>query len=89
MFPEQVRWAKHHKYKQIALTFNEYNKNLKNIFLRTGLGVQKNRQEDSLFYTGVHQVDFPVTIKHTKQWILYQKLDPVWLFDYSTIKHQD
>jgi|Laugrespbdmm15sd_2_1035082.scaffolds.fasta_scaffold00755_2 hypothetical protein len=89
LFPEQVRWAKHHKYKQIAVTFNEYNVSLKNIFLRNGVGVQKNRQADSLFYTGVHQVDFPVTIKHTKQWILYQKLDPVWLFDYSTIKHQD
>ncbi len=87
LFPEQVRWAKQNSYKQIALTFNEYNRSLKNIFLRNGLGVQKNRQEDSLFYTGVHQVDFPVTIKHTKQWVIYQKLDENWDFDYSQIKH--
>ena len=60
---------------------------LKNIFLRNGFGVQKNRQEDSLFYTGVHQVDFPVTIKHTKQWVIYQKLDENWDFDYRQIKH--
>jgi len=87
LFPEQVRWAKQHNYKQIVITFNEYNVNLKNIFLRTGVGVKKNRQVDSLFYTGIHQVDFPVTIKHTKQWILYQKLDENWDFDYSQIKH--
>jgi len=89
LFPEQVRWAKHRGFKQVAVTFNDYNVNLKNIFLRNGVGVKKNRQEDSLFYTGVHQVDFPVTIKHTKQWMLYQKLDPVWHFDYTTIKHSD
>ncbi len=89
LFPEQVKWAKKNQYKQIVLTFNEYNKNLKNIFLRNGLGVQKNRKEDSLFYTGVHEVDFPVTIKYTKQWIIYQKLDPNWAFDYTQIKHID
>lgn len=87
LFPEQVRWAKQHNYKQIALTFNEYNKNLKNIFLRNGFGVQKNRKEDSLFFTGVHEVDFPVTIKYTKQWVIYQKLDENWNYDYSQIKH--
>lgn len=87
LFPEQVRWAKQNNYKQIVLTFNEYNKNLKNIFLRNGFGVQKNRKEDSLFFTGVHEVDFPVTIKYTKQWVIYQKLDQDWDFDYSQIKH--
>ena len=86
LFPEQVRWAKRHGYKQIAITFNEYNVNLKNIFLRTGVGVKKNRKEDSLFYTGVHQVPFPVTIKYTPQWVLYQKLDLDWDFDYSSIR---
>lgn len=87
LFPEQVRWAKKNSYKQIAVTFNEYNVNLRNIFLRNGIGVKKNRQEDSLFYTGVHQVDFPLIIKHTQQWVLYQKLDPLWHFDYSSIKY--
>jgi len=87
LFPAQVRWAKFNGYKQIAITFNDYNSKLKNIFIRNGVGVKKDRKEDSLFYTGVHQVPFPVTIKYTPQWVLYQKLDPDWTFDYSKIKH--
>ena len=89
LFPAQVKWAKANSYKQIAITFNDYNSKLKNIFIRNGVGVKKNRQVDSLFYTGVHQVPFPVTIKYTPQWVLYQKLDSDWTFDYSKIKHTD
>ena len=89
LFPAQVKWAKANSYKQIAITFNDYNSKLKNIFIRNGVGVKKNRQVDSLFYTGVHQVPFPVTIKYTPQWVLYQKLDSDWTFDYSEIKHTD
>lgn len=86
LFPAQVKWAKAQGYKQIAITFNNYNSKLMNIFIRNGIGVKKNRKEDSLFYTGVHQVPFPVSIKYTPQWVLYQKLDPNWDFDYSSIR---
>ena len=86
LFPAQVKWAKANGYKQIAITFNDYNSKLMNIFIRNGAGVKKNRQVDSLFYTGVNQVPFPVTIKYTPQWVLYQKLDPDWEFDYSSIR---
>jgi hypothetical protein len=86
LFPAQVKWAKANGYKQIAITFNDYNSKLMNIFIKNGAGVKKDRKEDSLFYTGVNQVPFPVTIKYTPQWVLYQKLDPDWEFDYSTIR---
>ena len=89
VYPEQIKWAKQHNYKHAVISFNDYNKDLRNVFLRNGLGIVKNRQVDSLFYNGVNEVDFPVEIKYTKQWILYEKLDPTWEFDYSVIRYKE
>lgn len=86
LYPEQVIWAKSKGFKQAAITFNEYNSKLKNIFLRTGFGVVKDRKENSLFFNGVNELDFPVEIKYTKQWLLYEKFDPLWDFDYNKIR---
>jgi hypothetical protein len=86
LFTAKVKWAKANSYKQIAITFNDYNSKLMKIFIRNGAGVKKNRQVDSLFYTGVNQVPFLVNIKYTPQWVLYQKLDPNWEFNYNSIR---
>lgn len=87
LYPAHVEWAKNNNFKQVVITFNEYNEKLKNVFLRNGLGVIKNRKPTSLFFNGVNELDFPVKIKNTRQFILYEKLDPNWDFDYQTIKY--
>lgn len=87
LYPRHVKWAKENGFKQIIITFNEYNKKLTNVFLRNGLGVVKNRKSTSLFFNGVNEVPFPVKIKNTRQFILYEKLDPDWDFDYQKIKY--
>lgn len=89
LYPEQVKWAKAQGFKQAAITFNEYNYKLKNIFLRNGFGVVKNRTENSLFFNGVNEVEFPVEIKYTKQWVLYEKFDLSWSFDYNKIRWRE
>ena len=71
---------------------NEYNKNLIQVFKRRRFGENKerinNRQPHHLFYNGINELDFPVTIQHTKQWIIYENLDPSFNFDWSTIKYK-
>lgn len=88
MMPYQVAWAQANHYKTIALTFNEYNKNLINYFLRSGLGIKKKRNEKSLFYKGVHVVPFSVKIQNTEQWIIYDKLDINYEPDWAEIKYE-
>lgn len=82
LLPLQLFWAKEKKLKTIALTFNEYNKRLLPYFRRSGFGIKKNRNVNSLFYNGLHEVSHPLTIQHTKQWAIYHKIDetydPVW-----------
>jgi hypothetical protein len=43
------------------------------------------RQPHHLFYNGAIEVKFPVTIQYTKQWVLYEKLDPRFEFDWQII----
>lgn len=85
MFPYQLRWAKEKNMKIVALTFNEYNKKLVNHFKRSGLGIKKNRHPDTLFYNGVHVVDFPVMINATPQWVVYHKIDESYEPDWKAI----
>jgi hypothetical protein len=86
LLPIQLKWAKEHKMKIIALTFNDYNKRLIPYFKRSGFGIEKKRDIDSMFYNGQHHVDFPVTINYTKQWIIYHKIDESYEPDWKSIR---
>lgn len=91
LLPEHKKWAIKHHCKQIAICFNEYNKSLKRIFYRNRLGETNDRLQtrtsENLFFSNINEVAFPVNIQDTPQWILYEKIDPNWEFDWHSIKH--
>lgn len=87
VMPWQVSWAKDNHYKTIALTFNEYNKKLINYFVRSGFGIEKKRNEKSLFHKGVNVVPFSVKIQNTEQWAIYDKLDTDYEPSWEKIKY--
>ncbi len=90
LFSEHKKWAVKNKCKQVIVCFNEYNKNLIKIFYRNRLGESNERLStrtpDHLFFFNINQLPFSVNIQDTPQWILYEKIDPNWEFDWSTIK---
>jgi hypothetical protein len=89
-FPMQKKWVIDKAGKIIALTFNEYNKNIIEIFKRNRLGEKNNRinkrSEGDLFFNGINVLDFPVNINYTKQWICYEQLESNFVFDWEIIK---
>lgn len=86
ILPMQLKWAIEHKIKTIALTFNDYNKRLIPYFKRSGFGIEKKRNIDSMFYYGQFHVEFPVTINYTKQWVIYHKIDDLYQPDWESIR---
>ena len=87
LLPAEKAWAIENKFKAIAICFNDYNKNMTNIWKRIRFGEKRtSRQSHHLFYNGVNELEFPVTIQYTKQWVMYEKLDPLFEFDWTTIK---
>ena len=86
ILPIQLKWAKTQKLKTIALTFNDYNKRLIPYFKRSGFGIEKKRNPDSMFYNGQFHVEFPVTINYTKQWVIYHKIDNLYQPDWERIR---
>ena len=86
LLPIHLKWAKEHGMKTLALTFNDYNKRLIPYFKRSGLGIEKKRNPNSMFYNGQFQVDFPVTINYTKQWVIYHKIDESYQPDWESIR---
>ena len=87
LLPAHKQWAIDNGYKQIALCFNEYNKNLIKIWKRKRLGEDRRpKTTDRIFSDNLYELDFPVNIQYTKQWVIYEKLDKDWQFDWSTIK---
>ena len=44
------------------------------------------RQSHHLFYNGVNELEFPVTIQNTKQWLMYEKIDSSFEFNWNTIR---
>jgi len=91
ILPYQKKWAIDKGCKQIALTFNEYNKNLINIFKRNRLGIEKlsTRTPEHLFYNGIEEVPHPVILQNSIQWVVYERLDPNWSFDWSKLMWKD
>lgn len=80
-------WAIQNDFKAVGICFNDYNKNLIEIWKRIRLGENRSpRQPYHLFYNGVNEPGFPVTIQYTKQWIIFEKLDSSFEFDWDIIK---
>ncbi len=88
VLPLHKQWAKDTGCKQIALTFNEYNKNLIKIWQRQRLGEQTRLPKTSsrMFAENFNQVSNPVIIQKTPQWVIYENLDPDWNFNWDIIK---
>jgi hypothetical protein len=89
---EQKKWCTDNNFKVIMLTFNEYNKNLINVFKRRRLGEKvdrcNTREPKHLFYRNFNEVSFPLTIQYTKQWAIYEKLDDTYEVKWDVIEHK-
>jgi hypothetical protein len=84
------QWAIDNNCKAIAITFNDYNKNLIETFKRKRLGETRSpRQLHHLFYNNFNVIDFPLNIQYTKQWIAYEQLNLNFMFDWNTIRWKD
>ena len=90
MLPEHKEWAIKNNCDHVALCFNDYNKNLIEVFKRTRLAETTNRintrSDRNLFYSGLNQVPFQVNIQYTKQWVIYETLNPTALFNWESIR---
>jgi hypothetical protein len=87
ILPVQLSWAKEKNLKTIAISFNDYNKNLIKHITRSGLGIKKRRGPHSMFYNGQYEVEFPVTINYTKQWVVYHKIDEEYIPNWELIRY--
>ncbi len=86
LLPYHKAWAVKNNCRQVALTFNEYNKNIVEIFKRNRAGTP--RLEHNLFYNGLVELGFPVVIQKTPQWVIYEPLDQDWKFNWEMIQAQ-
>lgn len=87
LLPAEKEWAINNNYKAIGLCFNEYNRNMIKIWNRIRLGEKRTkRQPHHIFYNGVNEVKHPVMIQYTRQFLAYEKLDPGFNFNWSSIK---
>jgi hypothetical protein len=77
--------------RQVAVCFNNYNKNIRKIFYRNRLGEDNSRiiqrTARHLFHSNINQLEFSVNIQNTEQWVVYEKLDTNWEFDWTKIKY--
>jgi len=90
LLPIEKAWAIENKLKAIAVSFNDYNKNIATLWKRMRLGENRTpRQSYHMFYNGINEITFPVNIQYTKQWVMYEKLDKSFDYDWSKIKWQD
>jgi hypothetical protein len=89
ILPAHKAWCQEKNIDIIALTFNEYNKNLIQVFKRKRLGETldriSSRMPHHLFYSGLNEVPFALTIQYTKQWAIYERLSD-WDFDWNILK---
>lgn len=87
LLPAHKQWARDRNARAVGITFNDYNKNLISTWKRTRLGEERlPRQPYHLFYDNFNEVEFPVIIQYTKQWVIYETLDSTFNFDWDSIK---
>jgi hypothetical protein len=93
LLPVQKAWCQKNGIKILALSFNEYNKNIIQVFKKRRLGETKERiktrKPHHLFYSNFNELQFPVIIQYTKQWIAYEVIDPSVSFDWNSIAYND
>ena len=83
VLPANKQWVRQRQVPVIALTFNEYNKNLIKLF---SAGQKRyTRQLHNIFAENFNVVDFPVIIRNTIQWVIYEQLGSTD-FSWVTIK---
>jgi hypothetical protein len=88
LLPAEKAWAIKNNLKIVALSFNDYNKNLMVAPYRSRAGEGPiRRTKKHLFFSNLNRVEFPVNIQNTKQWVLYEKIDPNWEFDWKSIEY--
>jgi hypothetical protein len=87
LLPIQKSWARQRGCNIFALSFNDYNKNLRILFIRNLMNRNK-RTADMLFYNNINVVEFPVLIQYVPQWVIYEK-DNLDDFDWTTIRDPD
>jgi hypothetical protein len=86
LLPYFKKYAIENNYQAIGVCFNEYNKNLAKTWFKTRLGEKKNpRTWYYLGFDNLELLDHAVSIKNTKQYLLYEKIDKEFVFDWSTI----
>jgi hypothetical protein len=73
--------------KQVAVTFNDYNRNLAH-FVKRNVVKRAPKTPRHLFYLNKTALNYPVVIQHTPQWVIYEKLDPHWSFDWFTLSYR-
>lgn len=90
ILPANKAWATKQGCKQVALSFNEYNKSLLRLWTRIRIGESSDRiskrTNDMMFFNGVNELKFPVYIQYTPQWVVYEQLDPDWNFNWQAFK---
>jgi len=80
---ENKSWAVKRSVDVIALSFNYYNKNLIKLFtIGMKLGT---RTEKHIFYNNFNMLEFPVMIRNTPQWVIYENLTD-YRFDWGSLK---
>lgn len=90
LLPAEKKWAINKNMKCILLTFNEYNKNIIELWFRKRLGEKRNLRERKHFgFDNLHTLEFPVSINYTKQWILFELLDKNFSFNWSIYRWKD
>jgi hypothetical protein len=85
----QKQWSIERGIKIIALSFNDYNKNIIQIFKRNRLGESSDRlkrSKEHLFFNGINEVPFSVNIQNTQQWVIYEKINLEYEFPWESIK---
>lgn len=88
LLPIEKQWAVNRSHKAVMLTFNEYNRNLLNLFLRKRAGMSVPARDTKHFgHSGIHTVDHAINVQYTKQYAIYEKLDPDFCFDWESIKY--
>lgn len=93
LLPHHRQWCIDRNLKIVALTFNEYNKNLIRVFQRRRLGEKlertKSKENHHLFFKNINELEFPVSIQNTKQFILYEKLHENFDYNWNQIKFNE
>lgn len=84
LLPAQRSWAIDNNIEVVALSFNEYNKNLIKVFEK---GQQQLMRTDiNIFYKNFNILDFPVTIQGVPQWVIFENLHN-YVYNWAEIRH--